>query len=236
MEEFTKKDFEKVNFKPSDIDAGTHIFRRFPVLSLHPEMKVKLKAVSFYKVIKYIFFLYQINSPFLSISNLKKRKITAAIQADFGRDSEGEFTEPYLNMLLGKNSDFNMMALCFCRIQKSTVFSRLVVFHEALYSELQIMKGFENDKEMKPADKKIIRENIQSLSTDIENLTQELLFEDDNKYLVSEVFEEIEMENLALKPEDIAAKLRSGENPVMIFPYGKDYKPPRIRYAQVPVK
>ena len=76
-------------------------------------------------------------------------------------------------------------------------------------------------------------ENVAKAKSRVEELREALLMGDDNKRLVAQLLDDIENEQLRPSPEEIARKIRSGDMPVDIFPYGEKYKFKRYERSEM---
>ena len=139
---FKESDFEDMAFRVDLMPSNKNPIRHFPELKLYPEFEKKeeLEDKDFNKIIKYIGFLYQKNTPLRAIDDFLKRKVEAAKLAKFPMKSKTEFVDQFQKIINGEYRDVNLMILRFCRIQRSTDFSELMVYEEIYYSELGNLK------------------------------------------------------------------------------------------------
>ena len=112
------------------------------------------------------------------------------------------------------------MVIRYCRMQYDSEFSELVIFNNAFYNQLMAL----NDGKSENSDKtKDIIQNVGVLKKQIKEIETRMLNENVTPENVSTLYEHVEMTALGLRPEDIAEKMRAGEVPVDVNPYGKDY-------------
>ena len=227
---FKEDDFKDMAFRVDLMPPTKNPVKHFPELKLYPEFKQneELDDKNFNKIVKYIGFLYQKNTPLRVIDDFLKRKVEAAKLAKFPMKSRTEFQEFFHKIINGEYHDVNTMILRFCRIQRSTDFSELMVYEENFYAELGNLK-----KETDAHKRKIVMENVAKAKIRVDALRESLLMGDDNKKLIAQLLDEVENEQLKLTPEDIAKKIRSGEMPVEIFPYGEAYKIKTVEHYEM---
>ena len=204
---FEDKDFKGLTWNIHGADEKAKITELIPTIKLYNEFK-GLKDI---RVIKYIVYLYDSKTPFKSIDNFTTRKKQAAELAGFKVDDKGNYQDKYDKIISGKDKQVNKMAIRYCRIQRSPQFAKLVIFEESYYNELLILK---DDDGLKAADREKTLKNINTMASQIEELTGRFLSGDDNPVMKMELFDEIENEELQLTPEDIALKYEAGENPL----------------------
>ena len=214
---FKDTDFKNLTWKIHEIDESSKIELVIPTIKLYPEFNVPL-SVSKIKVIKYIVYLYDSNTPLRVIDNFFTRKKQAADLAKFPKDDNGDYDKDYEDIVFGKNKEVNRMVIRYCRVQRSPQMAQLVIYEEGYYNELHTLK---TDNEMKPSDRVNLLKNIDTIATKIEQLSGRFLSGDDGATIKGQLFDEIENEELQLTPEDIALKLETNEKPL------GDYNPYR---------
>lgn len=206
---FEKKDFEKLLFNVYSLPPKTRITEHFTKLAYYDEFNIAFKDLDKDVVIRYIIYVYDKNSPFLRIDNLAKRKREAALLAGFTPKKDGTFDDEIRNVLHCRNRDVNKMIVRFCRMCKDPLYAYYVVINEAFFKESEnIMCG---DK-TKIKELKDLRESIEELIS----TRREFLSQEESMDLHEELEEFIELEELELRPEDIALKLQKGINPIVL--------------------
>ena len=167
-------------------------------------------------IFKYIIAYYNEKSPVRAEQDIVARKKLAASVAGFKPDSRGKFPAVVEDILVGKNNDVNKLIIDYCYSQNTSKFTLLAVYEQGLYIEMLnlVSMGFNKDTSKK----------VKEIIEDIDLLQNEILsghrILKDLVQALSSVTEKIKLE---LQPEEIADKIKKGEKPVDVTPYGKDY-------------
>jgi hypothetical protein len=198
-------------FDVFSLPVGVVILNKFPKLAIFPEFKVPVRTDR-NKLLKYIIAVYDKRGLRVYEQNLPKRKRMAAELAGWIPDAKGEFTPAIKAIIEGKDKSVNKMIVRYCKIHKSPRYAALVGMEETFYSILERMV---DGSDMKAAD----ISTFKSFETEIEDRATEFLNGDSTREIVQQVYEDIELEQLELRPEDIAKKLKSGKSPVDFDPY-----------------
>jgi hypothetical protein len=157
------------------------------------------------KVNRYVLLLYDQKSPYrVKYPDVLKRKVEVAHDLEFPITEEGNFESVIEDMLRGKNEIVNRKIVQFVRMHRNFKYSYLVSIESAYYNLMLEIIGGETRNISKAKD----------MRDDLEESLHELLNQDSNPYLKDAVLRFVEEERLALRPEDIAKKLQSGENPI----------------------
>lgn len=211
---------QDLKFRIDLVPSTKPVMKAFSVLSMYPEFKEKLpKGLDIDIVLRYIMILYQEKSPLLTIDDYNKRKVYAAVWAGFPK-SDGKFSDDYKGIIHGTNKTINRMVIRFCRMQRNMDFSQLVIYENSLYIEMDRMQDVE-DSEMR---KKAISA-IDMLTKKVNDLTAIFLAGDQNRFVVEDLLDEIELGTLDIKPEDVAKKLKETKDPDDWGKYyGKGYR------------
>jgi len=181
--------------------------KHFTKLKVYQEFTAPVHNLSKLKVLAYISYMYDKNTPLNAIQDILKRKVQAAELAGFKKEKGGVFSKIVENMMRCKNKAVNKMIIRYVRMQRNPKYSYLVTIEEAYYNELQkILEGDDAGSYKKARD----------MQKDVETIGIELMNEDNNKLLADDLYEFIEMEKLELRPEDIAEKIRNGIPPISI--------------------
>jgi hypothetical protein len=199
MAEFDSKDFENLLLKGIyDLTDKDDILEKYPQLKKYPEFNKKVKHPV--RVLKYIAFVYDKNTPFHIISNIMARKIEAANIAGISKNDED-----YANILGCRNTEVCGMIIRYIRMHKDLDYSEYIVVNEAYYNQQQ--KLISDDTSSIDKTKDLIA-NSNALRSRIDILRSELLNNDTNKTLERELEEAIEEEQLMVKPELMAKLIR----------------------------
>ncbi len=211
---FTQDDYSKLRYRVDLLTEKQNPLDIFKDFKHYPEFNVKLPdGISFSKVFKYIGLLYQPHSPLKSIYiDVLKRKVEAAKLSDFDMTEERKFTDEYQKVIDDKFDSINAMIIRFLRTFKNLDISVLSIYEEEYYKELLELKSTEGAIE-----KKNRMTNIETMGRRIKKLVSDITFEDANHLLVERLLDELENEQLELRPEDIAEKIRRKENPLLGF-------------------
>lgn len=177
------------------------------------------------KVISYIILVYDLKTqlrkeyPFFN-----QRKVVAAELAGFPKKKDGKFTVEYENVLIGKNERVNKAISKYIRLFYNPKYLMLVYYWSILSLEFE---NINNKKES--SDFKNTIANIEKLEAKIVECEEFLYGGQEQRDAVQALYEEVEKENLRLKPENIAM----AENVDEIIgegPYGEGYKPEKLKY------
>ena len=202
--EYNDKDFEKLRYKVHELKEKESVLEVYPELSRYPEFKKKIR-LDINKVLKYIIYLYDKKSPFISEPDLRKRKIISAQKAGFKVNSKGEFENEVVAMLSNENVDITRMIVRYCRIQSSMTYSLLVAGMETYYDNvLQIMRNDKDESTKDSQEKSKLYLQTKQMATDLEALADEVFLEDTPLMYVANEIDEEEREVIISFPEYIA--------------------------------
>jgi hypothetical protein len=214
---------EHIEKLPYNIDKLSRCNTYDDVCRLYPEFKLysEFRADCGFttgKAIALIVLLYS-KDTYVSAKH-SSEKINAAVYLGFEQNACVISNPAVHNALLCNNKPFNDMVIRYCRMQYDSEFSELVIFNNAFYNQLMAL----NDGKSENSDKtKDIIQNVGVLKKQIKEIETRMLNENVTPENVSTLYEHVEMTALGLRPEDIAEKMRAGEVPVDVNPYGKDY-------------
>jgi hypothetical protein len=199
MQELESKDFDGLMLSGIyDLKDKEDALEKYPNLKKYPEFT---KEVSdFNRVLKYIAFVYDKNTPLHVINNIMARKIEAANLAGLDKDDE-----EYPNIIGCRNPLVSGMIIRYIRMHKDLDYSEYTVANEAYYN--QQGKLLSDDTSTIDKTKDLIA-NSKELRIRIDILRQELLNNDSNKNLERELEEAIEEEQLMIRPELIAKLIK----------------------------
>ncbi len=228
LEALQSLNLSRAMFDIKDVKTTTNILEKFPRLVQYPEFNKVLPAyINKSLLFRYIVLMYDSHLAVHElIPDLSKRKISCAEYAGFPV-KDGKVDGVLESVLLCVNEDVNAMIICYCQMQRNHKFTSLVAIEEAHF---KLLKKLLEDS----TDKSSVLKTINDMEYEIEQRTLELLNYDKSFYLYNSLYEKTEMERLALRPEDIAYKLKLGIPVVDVAPYGKKYA--KKKYTKEDVK
>ena len=208
--EFKPTDFKGLMFNIFEVSEKKSLADIFPQLFAYDEFK---KEIPFKKdkVIRYIIYVYDKNSPLHKETHLTKRKQLALDLAGFNKKDDD------CNILThNKLPAINAMIIRYIRLQRDIDYSTLMAIYENYYNTLNQVVGGEifnkdgdllKDSEMKG---KLSKQLVEQLE-DIKNLTNKV-FHGDNELLYSadEINSKDPMSNVV---ELYATKIKHGDIP-----------------------
>ena len=210
---FENYDFSRCEYRVDKLPDKADIFEAYPNLSIYKEFKAKLgPGVAKDRIMRYIFCLYQKNTPLITIENSHKRKLEAANLCNFSKISEKQYHPTYKKIIDGTHSVFNKMVIRFIRIQKDHEFSQLVIYDELYYQSLLELKEATGTEGFSTQERVNIMKNVDVLKDKITKIKEKILEKDTSKEIDEELLDELENEQLELSPEDIAKKIMNEED------------------------
>lgn len=192
-------------------------------LEEHDEFKQQF-GVDKKKVVAYIILVYDLKTqlrkeyPFFN-----QRKVVAAELAGFPKKKDGKFMADFENILTGKNEKVNKAISKYIRLFYNPKYLMLVYYWSILSLEFE---NINNKKES--SDFKNTIANIEKLEAKINECEEFLYGGPEQRDIVQALYEEVEKENLRLKPENIAMA-EDVDELIGEGPY-ESYKPERLRY------
>lgn len=205
--EFEPEEFRRLSFNVHELPAEESVIDNYGNLKMHPEFQAKLSFLDQDKVIRYIIYMYDYHTPLQKVPDLYNRKMIAADLSGFIKNEEGHYSSFVEAMLMGQNPMVNRMIIKFCILNKGSKYAMIKVSEQRYFSNLADIL-----KEDEDVNNKFVSET-RKMGEELEKAKQELLNEDNNKILVEDLYSYTEAENLGLRPEDIALKLKNGEQP-----------------------
>lgn len=207
MAEFEEMDYNSLML-PGIMQLGDkeNALEKYPSLKKYKEFSVKIP--NFNKVLKYISLAYDGNSPMQVINSIPTRKIECLLSAGFTKNDNGKFTEQCEGILKCSDPQIVAMIMRYIRMQKNPDFAQLVVYQEAYHN--QLTKMLTDDINIEKT--KEIRANINGLREDISNLTASLLNQDTNRNLEVSLYDELEEEELIIRPENMSKALKENKD------------------------
>lgn len=209
--EFEDTEFENLICNVYPLGPRESVLKRFPKLAVFPEFHIKVKGLDRNKIIKYIVLMYDMNTPLKRIDNIQKRKYTAGKISYFPTDEEGKFREHYEEIMNGKSFTVNQMIFRYLKFHRNPDYSFLVSLEDSYYTNLTKMMGGDNSA----------YSIVKNQKDDLTRATSEFLNQDDQGVLKESLYEHIDMDNMGIRPEDVAEALSKHEDP---FPEIDPYK------------
>lgn len=210
------KDFDKMLWHVHKLDLDRDdVFEKIPDINYYDVFKKEV-PVPKNKVIAYIVYSYDMNSPFVrKYDNVNRRKRFAAKKAGLV-SKDGDIEDNVESMMSGDNIIINGMILGYCRIQNNDDWGLMQTFREAMYKgEANLLNPKDNDKE------KDIIDNLTKLRKELKELGIKFLVNDKTDGLVYDFHTAIESDDLIPRPEEIARRIQLKEQvlPNWVNPY-----------------
>lgn len=165
---------------------------------------------------KYIIAYYNPKSPVRFEPDLIARKKAAAQVAGWKAKEFGRYPSHVDDILMAKNEAVNQLIIDYCYLVGGVDFTILAVYEQGMYNELinLIGRAFTKDTVKK----------IKEITDEINEIKEKILANDTfSKELSKALYAKTESIRIELRPEDIARKIKDGEEPVKVKPYGNDY-------------
>jgi hypothetical protein len=221
----TPKDFKECKVNPFEVDNKKDLEMAIKEVrylkSFHRQSLGK--GIKKNVIIKWILAVYQKGSPLLDIDNSRKRRIIAghAFGFDISPDDPELFTEPYLDVIFGKNEFVNMMVIDYLRSQGDDDFAELQIYRDLLWDSYKNLR----DSSVAAENAKLMT-NIETIKKKIKQIEARLLMNDEDKGLVRELLSIMTVEFVDVSREATARALDKGIDPFgasYVPPYGKEY-------------
>ncbi len=208
-----------------DVFSGpkdSNLMQRFPQLSLYPEFREaeKMQILKINDVIRYIVAVYDKRGLRVYEESIQKRKKIACEMVGW-KNANGTIKSSAQDAMDGKNIAVNRMIIRYMKIHKNIKYTSLVALEESYFNLVAKMM---DPEAIKSADHTLFK----NLESDIEQRVTEFFSGDSSKSLYGDLIDEIEMDKLELRPEDIAKRIRDGVEIVDYNPYGT-WKPDKMR-------
>jgi len=198
---FRVEDYDNMQYNPVVVPAGKSVLEFYVKLKIYPEFNSIIPDVDRNLVLRYIFCMYCIGSPFFTIDNVMQRKVIAAREVGFPVGKDGMHIKEYQSVMYGKNAIVNAMIIRFCRLQHSMAFTKLMLFEDSLYQEYFNLSNAKDG-----AIRARLMQNIDTLEKSLKNITLAMFVGQDD-ILEKSMWDEIDKEKLLeLSPEFIAKK------------------------------
>ena len=197
---FSKSDFDNMSYPVLSIPEDKTVLDRFPGLKIYKEFQQDFGKDTD-KIHKYVLLMYTSNI-LQSLQSLEERKIEAAKMAGF-KMSHGRFDDKVEEVLACKHSEINALIIRVCCLERNEDLAELLIYEESYYRELKKLLDGTDDKV------KDIRNNVRQFKGDIKELRKSLLNQDENKDLISKLYDYVEGIQLGISPEEIALAKKS---------------------------
>jgi energy-converting hydrogenase A subunit M len=208
---YSDKDFEGMLLNVYPHKLGTDLFKKFPILDKYSEFKLEKKSARFNeRVIRYVVYSFDRNSPLTTIDDVLERRFEAIKLAGF--DLNKGIPAEVDMFVKSLNSDINNMVIRYCIIQSNTDYMVLVTYEDALFKELARLLNFDTDDEDNVEKKKEIIDNIVKLRTQINSIRSDMLSNNVDMFLSKSLTDFSEAKRIDLSPEAYAKMLKSWNN------------------------
>lgn len=213
--EYISKDFENLMLNAYDVPIGNSLFNAFPILNKYDEFKVKVEGIQKEKVLRYVIFAFDRNSPLVGINDILERRVEAALLSGF-KLTKRKFKPEVDKMIRSLLPEVNHMIIRYCMFLGDTDYSVLITYEDSLLKELQALMDFDNAKSVNDDERKekkgeILR-NIDSLRLNIKKLKEEFLARNVDYFLTRSLHEFSESQKFELSPEFYANELKGWDN------------------------
>lgn len=178
--QYKEADFQNLKFP---VFGFTEILEAFPRLASFPEFQIKDPTFDIDKVIQYVAFCYDIESPFVKeyATDIVTRKNLSAKYAGFPKTpgTHDKWLEQYQEIIDGKNSLVIKMVVRYIRLLRNLLYQRFVTLLEnyhALSVQLMLNTSSSDDDAALATSKKKgdLDKQLESLLTRIFKLESEL--------------------------------------------------------------
>lgn len=204
--EFSPDDFKRMMFNVYEASPDLDFTETFPELRLYDAFKKNLtvdgltKPVDKNKIIRYIAYVYDKNSPYrIKYKETGQRKVVAILDAGF--ELQGNTFPEYIeDILYDRNHKVVDMVVAFLQLHYDTTYRHLVLLETMYEKKLkEVLLGGGKDKVSE----------LDAIRASIEATKKELLQEEQNRGLVKSLYKAINSDKLEMAPEDIALKLKN---------------------------
>lgn len=231
--EYTPEDLNKVRIKTRDGKGIHELPITVDILEVVPELKAldQFDTVFFAwghtddgriiarnKIIRFINFMYSRELTCIKEqhNSYRAQKVECALLAGFEYDPvTGKFTEEVERMLMCLNPVVNRMIIAFCRHNYYDDEVAVTVMREMFYRG---MNELMNNKDAEPEE----INKWKKLSESIEEMKVKILNGDENRILSAALVKKIEEESLGFRPEDVAYRIKRGEDPLDGYDFYRD--------------
>lgn len=205
---FTKAHFSDLKYPVLEVPDDILIVDYFKELQNYNEFKIifSYNNVNITNIVhKYAFLMYQ-PSIISSLQLSKRKNICASLSGFFKFLKKGKYPEQIENIILLYDKDMAHLVLRICKLVNKQYYTDLVCFEEAVNKQrLELLK---TDN---PSNINKILNNINTLTTEIERLTNIISNNDSNINLREALYEDINNEYLGIEPEVVVKAIYDGD-------------------------
>lgn len=204
--EYKVDDFSGIMREIFEVPEGSSILASVPKLN-YPEFTPSLLKYGLDKdqVIRYISCVYDKGSPFRNdFLEISQRKVMACLYVGFELDENNKWPKSVEDMMMCNNEIIVPMIVRYARTFKSAEFSFLVAIIDDYHRKLEDAHSGASYN----------FEELRKIKKEIEGSVLNLTAEDDTDKLKKEIYSWMQNEQLELRPEHIAQKLKDGVPPV----------------------
>jgi len=225
--EYLDSDFEKMFLNVWKVKSDDDLFKTFPILGKYKEFGVKLRNLDKNKVIKYIAYAFDKNSPLSLINDIIERRVKALELAGFKTDVKENHSSQLDMMVHSGIPEVNHMVIRYCLFVGDTDYAILVTYEDSLVQELQRLSDFETSFKVRRGKgeesddifykennekKAALITNISNLRKQIKDLRSEIFSGNIDAFLERSLREFTESERLELSPEFFAKQYKDWDN------------------------
>jgi hypothetical protein len=194
--------FDRLKYPVHKLKPGETVDAAFPDLFKKPEFKAlkasKKHAADYGRLVKYIIFLYDMNSDLVDEfrSDLKARKDAAATEAGFER-VKGKWPDAVLKVMNIRDQDAYLAILAYLQMQKYPIWQEIVITEQELaeFNRIRFVAIKKTDDQIAAANAKDkLKEKCESRIKSLASLYKQF-FEDHTDVQKAEFEEQITPEN-----------------------------------------
>lgn len=204
---YRPEDFERMVMNVYQLPQNKSVFKAFEVLNKHKIFSSPLPdKMEIEKVIRYIAYAFDPNSPLMANMNIIERRVDAASLAGLS-NSSGKFAPAVERMLRSEIMTVNMMIIEYCVMTGGQDYLIFRSFEEALRSETAKLFGADSEN----SKVKDVISNIKTLNAEMKNYEDIIFSSNSDLRLKGDLYDYATAEGLMISPEDYAnskAKLR----------------------------
>lgn len=216
---FNTEDYNRMLIHPLTVLKSKDILKDYPILKHYAIFDSELSpSLNRNKIFAYMALIWDTNSPLQIVTDIIRKKSEASIICGFEMANNGKMQSEYMGIIECRNEVVNAMCIQYGRLQRSEDWVEYCIYLDKFYNLCIQLQN-----ETKPDQEKIIMQNIKVNKDARAKVYSDFTLNDFNKALKNQIIDEIELEQIALRPENIALKMLNGEEPVNIKPYGSKY-------------
>jgi hypothetical protein len=200
LEQFFDEDYKKMTFPIFGLSSDDSVFRRFPKLQSIKSFTVQVPLVITEKIIRYVLFMYDVNTPLHQIDSIPERKIAASKLAFFPKNEDGGIDEAYMDILACKNVLVNKMIVDYCRYTNGPTWSTLMMLEEVFSKAVESALLSGGSSAVK---------QVNDLRKDLSNVRLDFLSEDNTHGLVSSLNDLLYENSIDYSPEGVLGLVES---------------------------